>query len=193
MLVGLHGKRYSGKSEAARILIEHYMFSEICFADPVRDGLAAAFGIPHNVMLDPKLKHIPLCDLGILPIALSYRELVNKFGTDFGRNQIHPDIWVMRNDVIYRELRNETDLIVAGDVRFENEAAWVRGNGGTIIHLEGNHPPEGVVQASNDESEAGIAIAPEDKHIDNSGSISDLENILLETLYQIQGIIAAEV
>ena len=63
--------------------------------------------------------------------------------------------------------------MVITDVRFENEAQWVRKMGGRIVHVIRNNAPTVNPHAS----EAGVVQLPEDGVIINEGT--DLESLQL--------------
>lgn len=58
------------------------------------------------------------------------REFLQRLGTEFGRELIHPDLWV--DSTLKRVAAGPTIL---ADVRFENEAESIRKAGGLVIHL----------------------------------------------------------
>ena len=62
-----------------------------------------------------------------------------------------------------------TPLIIT-DVRFENEADWIRKNGGHVIHLTRGEAPAVREHAS----EAGVTMGDGDYAYQNDGSLPDL-------------------
>jgi len=69
-------------------------------------------------------------------------------GTEWGRNMIHPDIWVRAWE---QSLPEDADVVV-DDVRFPNEVAAIRRLGGDVIRIcrDGHEPGEHI-----SEQEAG--------------------------------------
>lgn len=61
---------------------------------------------------------------------------------------------------------------VNADVRFENEAQWIRDNGGVVVHIQ----RPGAATVSAHASEAGVAIAEGDVLVVNDGSLDELYN-----------------
>jgi hypothetical protein len=99
-------------------------------------------------------------------------------GTEWGRDLIHPDIWVIAARAQI-ERYGDAD-IVFDDVRFENEASMIRELGGLIIHVD---------RLGNDDndrhrSEDGIYDQTADRFIDNDG---DLESFLTDVLIVVGG------
>ena len=60
--------------------------------------------------------------------------------------------------------------VVIPDVRFQNEANWIYGNGGHVIHIVRS----GIDNVEAHISEAGIGMAPHDVVIINDGTIEEL-------------------
>ena len=110
--------------------------------------------------MDHKEQVIPA--LGVSP-----RRLMQTLGTDWGRELIHPDIWLTM--ALQRLVHVGPGMVIA-DVRFENEAAWVRKYGGRILHV---HRPDAAAVETH-ASEYGIQQLPEDLVIMNAGSLEDL-------------------
>jgi len=81
----------------------------------------------------------------------STRQLMQVFGTDFARECIQDDIWLMFNDR-YREQRN-ADYYVISDVRFANEAEDVL-HQGTLVFVE--RPGHARIEHSNHGSETEV-------------------------------------
>ena len=110
---------------------------------------------------------------GCIPgIGASARHLMQTLGTEWGRDCVHPDVWVT---ACKTELaRSTAKLVVFDDVRFENEAALIRELGGFIIHIErGTWSP-----IDSHSSELGLVDMPEDSMIFNDESVSEfLEHV----------------
>jgi len=149
-LIGLTGRARSGKDSLASYLRAHHGFHSLAFADPIREGLQAMFGIGDHFAYDAKEVPIP-------GIGKSYRELAQTLGTEWGRELISPEIW-LRVMVLRVERVLSTKSVVITDVRFENEAELIRKNGGIIFHLRRENQPEvrehisenGIEQESNE-------------------------------------------
>ena len=79
MLIGITGPAFSGKDTIANHLcLTHGYFTCEAFADPLRDGLSALFGLfPHH--FDAKHKETVIEWIGKSP-----RELLQTLGTQWG-------------------------------------------------------------------------------------------------------------
>jgi hypothetical protein len=173
IIIGLTGPARSGKTTVARYLNSLYDFQEIAFADPLKNALCKMLNISRDVFdtqFAGSAKELPL-----QPFGKSVREMLQTLGTDWARNMIHPDFWVMaargRLDHIEQTLGRLTPGIVISDVRFENEAAMIRERGGHLLRIHRND-----CQAVREHSsETGIAEWPTDIHIDNNGDLKHLK------------------
>lgn len=97
-------------------------------------------------------------------------------GTEVGRN-IDPQVWVKNMELRTKEYRDLGMGIVIDDARFDNEAEWVRENGGKVIHLSRPSDEDGTEHTEH-ASEAGVEKFSADIVLVNNGSIVDLHNTL---------------
>ena len=168
-VIGLHGRARAGKDTVANFILSHrggYVYS---FADPIR-AMLVPLGID---MADP---YWQANKEAILPaLGASPRRLMQTLGTEWGRQLINPDLWLI---LAKQRLLNLGPGMVIADVRFENEASWVRAHGGRVIHIE--RPKSVAVEAHA--SEAGIEFKGEegDIKIVNGGTLEDLQNTIRE-------------
>jgi len=114
MIIGLTGYAQSGKDTVADILIEQYGFTRIAFADKIREFLYETGTDYLKYLVDEigweKAKQ-----------NKTVRELLQNTGVG-ARKVFGDDFW------IYEALKNveSTKNYVITDVRFINEAAWIR-------------------------------------------------------------------
>lgn len=157
MIIGLTGKKQSGKTTAADYLNENFDFAMRSFADPLK-GMAFILldecGLGSNDIHD---KEAPLPKLGV-----SYRKLLQSLGTEWGRNLV-PDLWVICAENDLKHYTPSTSLVY-DDVRFENEADFIRAKGGLVVHIE----RPGLVSNDPHESESGIKFKPGDERLVNN-------------------------
>lgn len=97
----------------------------------------------------------------------SVRYIMQTLGTEWGRELIHPDIWVKLAECVLFE-RGERMII--SDVRFDNEVEFIREHGGVILHVTRTSAPEVEAHAS----EAGIRMSSMDLYVANDGTIDML-------------------
>jgi len=172
-IVGISGKARSGKTSVARWLgKERNAFQASC-ADPLKEILIGAFvgfGLSWEHFENDTLKEQALPVIGRSP-----RQLAQTLGTEWGRNCVNPDLWVLLLEARLKSFQvwgQLGRLIVVPDVRFENEASWVREHG-TLIHLT-RPGADGNVGIAGHSSELGISRKAGDLGLANDGTIDDL-------------------
>lgn len=163
-LIGIAGPARSGKDTAANFLFTEYGYLIRSFASPIRDMLKV-LGIDPVDLRDNKDEVTTI--YGKTP-----RYMMQKLGTDWGRDDINPDIWVIRMEQ-WLNTHRYSDVVIP-DIRFENEADLIRSRGGIIIHITCRGGIEG-----NHKSEDGIKVNFQDDYvIDNGGTIDELHTKL---------------
>lgn len=167
-IIGLTGKAGSGKDTVAGHLVNTFprQFRTVAFADAIRDGLKAIFGLTQQQLTDRVLKEQILESIGKSP-----RNLAQTLGTEWGREQVNENLWVI---IAGQRIKVYTDSgfdVLVTDVRFENEASWIRDNGGEIWHLGRDEAGTGNAATNAHASEAGIAFVEGDKKLGNNNTI----------------------
>lgn len=143
-LVGLTGQAGSGKSTAAQVLIDAG-WVRIKMASPLKDMLRA-IGLTED-HIEGQLKEVP-CDL---LMGQTPRHAMITLGTEWGRDIIHPDLWVtIAKSRIATALASGLSVVV-DDVRYDNEAEVIRDLGGVVVALE-----RGAGRSIAHKSEAGV-------------------------------------
>jgi hypothetical protein len=89
MLLGVTGRARVGKDTFGRHLVENYSFEHAYFAKPLKNMLTA-LGFPESQYQTTEEKEAVIPDIG-----RSYRYLAQTIGTEWGRNLVHPDIWLL--------------------------------------------------------------------------------------------------
>ena len=170
-IIGFSGRARSGKDTAASFVCDMFGFEPVSFAAPIKHAVSAMFGLDER-HLDGELKEMPLEGLGRSP-----RYLFQTLGTEWGRELVHPDVWLYAMNAWIERLEREYLMqglrlqgVVVSDVRFENEAALVRDHGGLLIHLVRENAPE----VNQHISECGIQRHDGDIVIRNDGTPEEL-------------------
>ena len=164
-LIGLTGYARSGKSTVAAILRQAHAFHEISFAEPIRDFTRQLLGYSFAELEANKETPIDWLD-GVTP-----RRMMQTLGTEWGRQMIHPEIWVR---VAIQEAKacmveGGSDIVIS-DVRFPNEAAAIREAGGVIWR----------VYRTETEPKPGQELHPSEAHVSEiefDGFISNLSTL----------------
>lgn len=149
MIVGFCGAAGSGKDTAAEVLREQKSFVPMSFAATIKGVLCMIFNWTGDEWQDLKWKETPNdhC-FGKTP-----REIAQSFGTDWGRNMVHPDIWVQLTMRMIKEAPAMSWVFT--DVRFPNEAQAIRDAGGILIFVKCTDRETGT-EFSEHESEAWL-------------------------------------
>ena len=171
MLIGIHGKAKTGKDTAASHLVENYGFVRHAFADALKQTAATMFGVSIECFTNENLKDRFNSYWGI-----SYREMLQKLGTECARDVFHQDFWIRRcAKAVHADLNSDACAgVVISDVRFENEADWVRKAGGVVLHLKVSPLKRRITTVREHISEKTLPRLEGDYLIRNDGTISDL-------------------
>lgn len=174
-LIGITGKAGTGKDTIANYLVRRYRFRRVALADPIKRGLDAIFDFSSDDWDDREWKEAILPAFGVSP-----RRLAQTLGTEWGRREIADDIWLKLAEIAvdsYRRSRYPHGIVIP-DIRFDNEATWIRNQGGQLWHI--SRPGAGLVEAHS--SEDGVAVLPPDRLIRNGGSLEALYSRVDELL-----------
>jgi len=162
MLIGVIGKAGAGKDTFAKYFIDRG-WKRYGFADPLKRMLECAFDIDPAVWDDHETKERKIPWLGRSP-----RYLAQTIGTEWGRNLVHPDVWLLLAEQV---MIKEPKLIIP-DVRFDNEAQWILRNGGTLIMVQKDE--QWAVDNGGHASENGITRYYAGHVVYNNGTIEEL-------------------
>ena len=128
-VIAFAGPAGVGKTTIAHAFSGVYNGKILSFAKPLKQSLSVLTGLPPKYFdkIELKEKQIP-------GLTDSPRTLMQKFGTEFVRDMVHPNFWIWRmKNLIDKEKKCN---IIIDDVRFDNEAQFIRDYGGILIHLE---------------------------------------------------------
>jgi len=165
-IIGITGLAGSGKSTIADILEFDFGFVRVKMAGPLKSMLRA-IGLG-DAEIEGDLKTKPCALLG----GVTPRHAMQTLGTEWGRNCIHPNLWVdLWGEDVCSALDYGAPGVVCDDVRFANEAAKVRSFGGEIWGVS----RDGVLPGTHS-SETELAHIAPDVLIHNGGTIEDLQD-----------------
>ena len=131
MIIGLAGYARSGKDTVAEFLVENHGFVRRAFADPMREAL---------LRLDPRINLGTMVGVSLArtvkELGWDYlkensedvRHLLQRMGTEVGRQMFGEDVWVKKAmEVVHEEMH-----VVFSDVRYHNEADAILRAGGRL-------------------------------------------------------------
>ena len=174
-LIGVHGPLESGKDTVAKTVVETFpgLYKQYAFAWPIKEACKIIFAFTDEDMNDRQMKERIHPYWGITP-----RKAMQLLGTEYGRDLINKDLWVMRGESEIKKNADEDKGTIISDVRFENEANIIRSRGGIIIHIvrpDLDKTKENYKHAS----EGGIPIQHGDFMLDNSGTLAEFKEAII--------------
>jgi len=168
-LIGIAGKAGVGKDTLGKFLCDEYHCMHYYFAKPLKEGAKIMFALTDEQIAN---KEVPIEPWGISP-----RKIWQLLGTEVGRG-IDPAIWIKNAEMFVKSVPGRT--VVITDVRFDNEAIFIRNRGGVIINIV--RDKDDIIE-NRHSSEGGLRPDNIDLTIHNNGSIEDMCN---EVTYMIQ-------
>lgn len=161
MIIGLNGLKGSGKDTAADrieklldMLYTGLAMERRAFAAPLKEIVARSFGITVPDVenwKDGAMVVIERAGTHETCARLTFREFLQRFGTEAMRDYIGNDVWVdlclpLNEGVGYFAYKRT--LCVVTDCRFVNEAVRIRDLGGQVWNIEGKNDDKSDQHAS---------------------------------------------
>jgi len=166
LLIGIHGKPHSGKDTAANYLVDKYGFSKFGPSFPIKITAAAMFDVDIECFYNPEIKET------IDPFwGISYREMAQKIGKESSRDVFFEDIWMRHVEKRLNDDNTDNVGIVLADIRYANEAEWVKAHGGKVLFVYRSSENRGYIANSNHPAEQGLNELLADHTINNNGTV----------------------
>lgn len=179
MIIGVSGYARTGKDEIAKVLVEEFGFIRMAFADKLRESVYALnpivsigvyedyhWNMEKNVYLQDVIDGYGWDGVKETVYGPEVRRLLQRFGTEVGRNLLGENIWV---DATFNVMDTTKNYVIT-DCRFINEAQGIISKDGKMWRV--NRP--GVGPVNDHVSEIGLDDFPFDSVIYNDGSLTDL-------------------
>lgn len=135
-LIGIYSPaRQHGKSTVANVLVQAgykiHKFAGLLYK--MWDALLLEAAVPpvlaRRSTMD--LKETPLTEAG----GLSFRAFAEGVGTEWGRKQFHPELWVNINRLAIAAKLARGEKLVVDDMRFPNEYQAIKDLGGQCVRV----------------------------------------------------------
>lgn len=207
-VIGLTGLAGSGKDTIADILRKQHNYIPVAFADPLRQEIMDAFGVPIQVLTERMTKEAPTELLALsrcqdfdfearminynktplldMTAPRSPRQIMQWWGTEYRRQQ-DPHYWTKAMARRLADLVHSGQRAAVTDVRFMNEARIVRDFDGDIWQVKRNTIATAPLGHCSETS--GQEFAP-DQVIDNNGDLQLLQRQVLGLLPAAAGVVA---
>jgi len=164
-LIGLSGKLGSGKNYIAEKVIAQYFKDQyniliIGFGDQVKNELYARdLSLTYDLLYDQK--------------TFESRKKLQEYATEHGRDKYNQDMWIRGLDIqinTFKERSPKECLVIICDVRFINEAEYIKNHGGLLFRIDANERTElRYIKESNGDMEKYYSIS-------NHKSETELDN-----------------
>lgn len=170
-LIGLHGMAGAGKDFiASKCLSKYFKFA---LANHFKIDIVRKHIFTHEEVFETKPPHV--------------RHRLQQIGTEENRDVFGPDVWVEACECWLYSIHttNNIDKFVIADIRFDNEAEWIRSKGGIMIKVESNRSRYGMDdQAKKHSSEAGVS-----DHLIDYVVLNDVNTDVASLQWQIDSIL----
>lgn len=194
LILGLSGRAGAGKDTAADLLCEAWQFYRFAFADALRAEITEAFGVDPGLFANELKEHataaltIGRCNDGefiqtmvarceSITSPRSPREIMQLWGTEYRRAQ-QPRYWIDRAaETLDVALRQGFRRVVLTDVRFVNEAQFIRMHGGKIWHID---RVQARCREAHHQSELEVSAIVADRAISNNRSMTSFATEIMK-------------
>lgn len=176
-LIGLYSPApQSGKTTVANYLLAKGWYS-VPFAAPIKRMVVQLLN-EIGLSEDNALRLVNTDKEEIIPaLRTTARHLMQTLGTEYGRQCVHPQVWLMCWERAVTAKLEAGIPVVVDDCRFHNEAALVRRLGGELWRIE----RPGTERSTTHASEGGLDDYPLfDRRLVNDGSLLTLHERVRE-------------
>jgi hypothetical protein len=189
LIVALSGVAGAGKDTVGNILVTKHGFTRVSFADVLKEEVSNVFSLPLHFFHDRSTKDTPLLEWPILSNRLTKAALGDAILNEHRHytprllciyyasvmRGFSEDIWIAKAS---RQMDKLPGNVVITDLRFLNEADWVRRQFGKVIRIERGD----VIHTLQHESETQLNGLNFDHTISNSGTVGELDVKVSEML-----------
>lgn len=138
MIIGLAGRIGTGKDVVAEEIVAQDMrFRRMSFATMLKHIAGELVGVTGDIFNNREFKNMPL---GSRWSEKTGRQILIDIGVSL-REHVHPDVWVNALESEWF-IKYPNNHIVISDVRFKNEALWIKKHGGIVVRVDRLAPPQ---------------------------------------------------
>lgn len=152
-----------------------YDYKIVSFAEPLRRmtvqflmGFGYSKGDAERIIKDKNFV--------IGEVELRVRDIMQRLGTEWGRQTIHKDVWIK----MWESRQRRFPFVVVDDMRFPNEYEMVKKQGGVLIRIERDKARS--ENRERHESEGALNEFEFDHVIYNNGSVPELEEKIVSII-----------
>lgn len=172
MIIGLTGYAQSGKDTVANILVKDYGFQRVAFADKIRDLLYEMDPpVPVDTHVVGLQNYIDVYGWDEAKKHPTVRSMLQNLGVG-GRTIFGENHWIVET---VKWLSPTSNNYVIADVRFTNEAEWIKDMYNAPIWRVSR---PGVTAVNSHISETQMDNYQVDLHLENAGTIDELESLV---------------
>lgn len=177
-LIGVSGKAGAGKDTVSGFICDWFCENEptthvetIHLADPLKKTASVLFGVNIVNFYDRNLKEKRDTYWG-----MTYREMLQRLGTESVRDVFGEDFWIDRFRLEIENRNPKPKVVIVPDIRFDNEAKFIRNHGGVILAVV--RPDLVEIEHNDHASERGIEVGPRDIVLMNTYGLDELRDIV---------------
>lgn len=174
VLIGIAGKKRSGKDTAADIIRKNLKGNclSFAFATILKEVVQKVFLISDEEMNNQK-------EVKIERLGYSPRLLLQKFGDHF--REINSNVFI---DYMEHKISNQTNNVIITDVRFDNECRFIKKNNGILIGIDAEERLKSTV-VDNHVTEKGVSKDLVDFWVTNNGTKEQFKNKMIKLIKDI--------
>lgn len=176
-LVGLVGRKRSGKDSVASVLVERFGFQRFAFADSLKRAALESNPILSTTICGAEIRladHVAAVGWEKAKDNPEVRRYLQRYGMAI--RDIDPNFWLRQALSAAEDARREGVPAVITDVRFANEADQVEREGGVLVRVI----RPGLDETDEHVSETELATRYTPYAIVNSGTLADLRANVVE-------------
>lgn len=211
LILGITAKKRSGKDVLADYIVEQFKFVKLSFAYKLKEVIKEYTGCVtyrdedreydqifsitkkqirqmgeeldlygdqfYDRFYEQMLPHLVGVKASRFEYFMSYRKFAQILGTDVCR-YLNDNIWIEQVD---KQIKETSCNYVFSDVRFDNEAKYIRDNGGHVVHIV----RPSLQMEDEHVSEQGVDPKLVSVQIKNDGTLEDLKDTFVQYYFDV--------